>query len=1310
MMNFSGLPTGFHGGIGRGGPGGGGVGNGGSHMRGPGEMLMEPGMLPQEGFHEGQNVGPMFHGQLPPEMDYRAVHKVLDCPRHYPVTAVCFDANQELLWAGTQRGHMASYYGMDFHKYTAFQVSPAEDAQLEIRQTLSIESGVLSLTSTRLRFTHRRGLPIYSVSDSDMQHMQCMIHFNSDTILMGGHQKKIIEFNTRKGQIVNKYEVGDAGCAVFRQAGKYLCAGDTAGKVTLYDPSTMRKEHVLDAHSSMLSDFDVHGHLLVTCGYSKRMNNLVADRLLMVYDMRVMRAMAPIQSSIDPTYLRFLPHIPNQLIIVSQMGNFQLTDTTAMTPSMMIFPVDTQGAAISSFDMSQTCQALAFGDSAGHVHLFANNEHAVFNGFQQPTEFSVPFEPPINGMHIMDELASFTSVPMMYPANEPLLSDWPVSMTRKVNRRPKPIDPEILRSMKLVHNVHCVPNPGKTRRNQVPYKLGKEDGTKRQLSVPESPSGRVDDPFKTVPKTYQRMLMRYTKLDDFDFCHYNKTKFAGLIAEYANSYCNAMLQVLYFVEPLRAALLSHICQREFCLACELGFLFHMLDTKMGEACQAKNFLRAFRTIPEASALSLVLTEAEEASGEANLLRLTPSWHRFMLHQIHLSQQETCQQSDPPPESSPPDKEKENEKEKETAAAEAAAEKKLEPGGKSKKKKKGGKQVAAKGKKKDDGKMETPDAAEEKSAAEESAKPADEQQEQESLKLEEVSVPLDLFAFHLKSSLLCRCGLETWRDVQTMLITLSYPHLPPSDQPQAVMFGEVLHHSLTGQSMMQAWCNECDRYQQHVHRRKVCSLPDILSIDCHLTNEKHQDFWRTQMQILKDQAGTGDESQNPAIPKGRPKTKCRYGVACRRNDCRYWHENDAEREKANDSGDAYSTSQFGPSWIPLGLRVKLMEDGDVRVDEILDEEPLPKDEAMRREFYEIFAVVYSVQQQDAGRHLVSCIKGSEPYHQRKERVTCHQWYLFNDFCIQPIEKPENIAVDLEWKVPILVYYNRRNYLQDHDTKVRSWCRPDILYNDPALANPKRRKITFLPLQHDETLQKGDLVGLDAEFISLKDEEAELRSDGTKSTIKPSHNSPGRITCIRGQGDHIGEPFIDDYILTPEQVTDYLTEFSGIEPSELDPSTSTKHLTTLKSSYQKLRCLLDIGVVFVGHGLKKDFKVINLQVPKDQIIDTVQLFNLPRQRFVSLRFLAWFFLNKTIQSSSHDSVEDARTALQLYLRYRELSAEGPDKAKAAIKELYETGRKLAWKIPDSDDGPGWKGPEMEGDYPSEEDILDSSASYQ
>ncbi len=98
----------------------------------------------------------------------------------------------------------------------------------------------------------------------------------------------------------------------------------TNKQVTLRDLRTFKTEHEFDAFSGSLSDFDVHGNLLAACGFSSRgLNGLACDRFLMVYDLRMMRAVTPLQVHVDPLFLRFIPTYTSRLAIISQTGRNQ---------------------------------------------------------------------------------------------------------------------------------------------------------------------------------------------------------------------------------------------------------------------------------------------------------------------------------------------------------------------------------------------------------------------------------------------------------------------------------------------------------------------------------------------------------------------------------------------------------------------------------------------------------------------------------------------------------------------------------------------------------------------------------------------------------------------------------------------------------------------------------------------------------------------------------------------------------------------------------------------------------------------------
>lgn len=207
---------------------------------------------------------------------------------------------------------------------------------------------------------------------------------------------------------------------------------------------------------------------------------------------------------------------------------------------------------------------------------------------------------------------------------------------------------------------------------------------------------------------------------------------------------------------------------------------------------------------------------------------------------------------------------------------------------------------------------------------------------------------------------------------------------------------------------------------------------------------------------------------------------------------------------------------------------------------------------------------------------------------------------------------------------------------------------------------------------EVPEPGTHVAIDAEFVTLAREEIAITAAGNRVIINPTRHGLGRVSVLRVDGAHDEIPFIDDYITINEPIEDYVTPFSGIEEGDLDPRRSKHALVSLKTAYKKLWLLLNLGCIFVGHGLRKDFLEINMHVPKDQIIDTVDLFLQNHHgRRLRLAMLAELLLGEEVQTGNHDSIEDARTALHVWRKYQEFEDAGV--VEQIINKLYRDAEK-------------------------------------
>ncbi|KAL4724069.1 poly(A)-specific ribonuclease [Fusarium chlamydosporum] len=313
------------------------------------------------------------------------------------------------------------------------------------------------------------------------------------------------------------------------------------------------------------------------------------------------------------------------------------------------------------------------------------------------------------------------------------------------------------------------------------------------------------------------------------------------------------------------------------------------------------------------------------------------------------------------------------------------------------------------------------------------------------------------------------------------------------------------------------------------------------------------------------------------------------------------------------------------------------------------------------------------------HLVSMVNVA---HAEPDAPAESRWHLFNDFLVRSVSTEEALTFNTSWKVPSVVAYQVKDENNKIDTDWKKNIDTSILYQDfNPNADPATK--TYRVLNPDTEAPGPDtIIALDTEFVAVRQPEIEMNSDGERETIRPIAYALARASVVRGQGEDEGLPFIDDYINIREPIVDYLTSYSGITEQDLDPRVSKHSLLPLKMAYKKMWILLNLGCKFLGHGLKQDFRVINIHIPKAQVIDTIDLFFLKsRLRKLSLAFLAWYLLKEDIQMETHDSIEDSRTALKLYKKYLEFQDAGI--LETMLQDIYRAGRDVNFKPPRKDD---------------------------
>ena len=542
------------------------------------------------------------------------------------------------------------------------------------------------------------------------------------------------------------------------------------------------------------------------------------------------------------------------------------------------------------------------------------------------------------------------------------------------------------------------------------------------------------------------------------------------------------------------------------------------------------------------------------------------------------------------------------------------------------------------------------------------------------------------------------GPPTTSSTRGMTVDMYYE--PFLNREETTSFGEVLQQTLCREMRLRAWNQKSSAYETIVQRKVATSLPTLLSVSCACAGRKEEEglkLWRgnipygwlpekveielaesgnvivrelvydkeSKENVWKENTGQGSipEAVSKIIAQTKDQAlepKRRYSLEAVVSLVR----DDLDRKGTDDIAGAVGSEPFGHQIlhirVPKGTALHAMKSQAMETSSVLSK-------IATRDM----TIVNSSDTDTLQARLDNLEERIRQLESDEEAEG--EWYLMNGYAVCRSTSQEARAFHQRFKEPSLCIFRAENSVdQVAETFTSDFTVPPEIIRTNSLTNGSRSNYAFY--QRSGVLPgEGDYIAFDAEFVLVQEEVSTLTDNGAKLTIQEPRHVIARISILDCKSRTI---VLDDYVVPREPVVDYLTRFSGIVAKDLDPKSSTRHLISTRAAYLKLRFFIERGCIFVGHGLKQDFWTANLVVPPSQIVDTVEIYHKPAQRYISLRFLTNFVLKRDMQQEIHDSIEDATAAKNQYRKALELKQEG--KFEEMLDDLYAHGQKTDWKI--------------------------------